>query len=262
MTGVFAAISLKTSGPHHDQAPVVTRPLAIAHRGYSARYPENTLEAYRAAIAAGADIVETDARLAADGVVVACHDPTLARLAGRDDAVADLPSDVLLAMPLAQGAITTLAEALATICPQRPALIDVKTQDLAIIDAIAATVSRAGAGDRVWIGVRDHRQATEASRLIPGVNILAFLPEKADVEAFARAGARAFRVWEGDLGGEEAERLLARRPVWVTAGGPRTGRDAGDIDGATLSTIIAKAPQAVLVNDPTLLTAPSAAGAT
>ena len=46
------------------------KPLVIAHRGHSARYPENTLEAYRAAIAAGADLVETDARLSADGVVI------------------------------------------------------------------------------------------------------------------------------------------------------------------------------------------------
>ena len=53
----------------------MTRPLVIAHRGHSARYPENTLEAYRAAIASGADLVETDARLSADGVVIASHDP-------------------------------------------------------------------------------------------------------------------------------------------------------------------------------------------
>ncbi|MBS7698728.1 MULTISPECIES: glycerophosphodiester phosphodiesterase family protein [unclassified Chelatococcus] len=239
----------------------MTRPLAIAHRGYSARFPENTLEAYRAAIEAGADIIETDARLAADGVVVACHDATLARLAGREDAVADLPSHALLGIELPRGALTTLGEALATICPHRPALIDVKTQDLAIIDAIAATIERAGVRSRVWIGVRDHRQAAEASRLLPSVNILAFLPEGADIEAFAKAGARAFRVWEADLGGEEAERLLAQRPVWVTAGGARTGRDAGDIDAISLAGVVARAPKAVLVNDPTLLTASSAAGA-
>ena len=52
----------------------MTRPLVIAHRGHSARYPENTLEAYRAAITSGADLVETDARLSVDGVVIASHD--------------------------------------------------------------------------------------------------------------------------------------------------------------------------------------------
>ena len=41
----------------------MTRTLAIAHRGFSARYPENTLTAYRAAVQTGADIVESDEQL-------------------------------------------------------------------------------------------------------------------------------------------------------------------------------------------------------
>ncbi|TML76913.1 MAG: glycerophosphodiester phosphodiesterase, partial [Actinobacteria bacterium] len=46
----------------------------IAHRGASARAPENTLTAFRAALEAGADGVELDARLTADDVVVVLHD--------------------------------------------------------------------------------------------------------------------------------------------------------------------------------------------
>ena len=72
----------------------MTRTLAIAHRGFSARYPENTLTAYRAAIEAGADLVESDARLSRDGVVWCCHDATLARLTGDSRAVADLIPEV------------------------------------------------------------------------------------------------------------------------------------------------------------------------
>ena len=59
----------------------MTRPLVVAHRGHSALFPENTLAAYEAAIAAGADIVETDARLTADGVVVSAHDADIGRIA-------------------------------------------------------------------------------------------------------------------------------------------------------------------------------------
>lgn len=233
----------------------MTRPLAIAHRGFSARYPENTLDAYRAAIAAGADLIETDARLAADGVVVVSHDPTLVRLADRTDAIATTASTDLLAVPLKQGQLTTLAAALAVICPHRPALIDVKTQDLAVIDAVIATVETGGLRDRVWIGVRDHHQAALARDLAPGINILAFLPEGADVEAFAAAGASAFRVWEADLDSGGASRLFAQRPVWVTVGGTRTGREPGDVDVASLARVLAKGPRAVLLNDPTLLAA-------
>jgi|GEM_PF-2705407 len=53
----------------------------IAHRGASATHPENTLAAFDAALAAGADGFECDLRLCADGVVV-CHDADLRRFAG------------------------------------------------------------------------------------------------------------------------------------------------------------------------------------
>jgi glycerophosphoryl diester phosphodiesterase len=49
-------------------------PLVVAHRGASTSYPENTLQAFEGAIAAGADIVELDVRLTADGVPVILHD--------------------------------------------------------------------------------------------------------------------------------------------------------------------------------------------
>jgi glycerophosphoryl diester phosphodiesterase len=49
-------------------------PFIVAHRGASLAYPENTLEAFEAAVAAGADIVELDVRMTADGVPVVMHD--------------------------------------------------------------------------------------------------------------------------------------------------------------------------------------------
>jgi len=55
------------------------KPLIIAHRGASANQPENTLDAYQAAIDAGADAIEFDVRLSRDGRVVIMHDPTVNR---------------------------------------------------------------------------------------------------------------------------------------------------------------------------------------
>jgi glycerophosphoryl diester phosphodiesterase len=63
------AISSSTSG-----SVELSRPLVIAHRGASLAYPENTLEAYEAAVQAGADMIELDVRLSADGVAVVSHD--------------------------------------------------------------------------------------------------------------------------------------------------------------------------------------------
>jgi len=55
------------------------RPLIFAHRGASARHPENTLEAFRAAIRLGADGIELDVQLTRDREVVVIHDPWLER---------------------------------------------------------------------------------------------------------------------------------------------------------------------------------------
>lgn len=49
-------------------------PAVVAHRGASALYPENTLRAFQGAIEAGADLVELDVRVTADGVPVVLHD--------------------------------------------------------------------------------------------------------------------------------------------------------------------------------------------
>ncbi|MGF1458960.1 MAG: glycerophosphodiester phosphodiesterase family protein [Leptolyngbyaceae cyanobacterium] len=52
-------------------------PLVIGHRGASGDFPEHTLEAYRAAIAAGADFIEPDLVITSDGVLIARHEPML-----------------------------------------------------------------------------------------------------------------------------------------------------------------------------------------
>jgi glycerophosphoryl diester phosphodiesterase len=49
-------------------------PVVVAHRGASTAFPENTLRAFEGAIDAGADVVELDVRLTADGVPVILHD--------------------------------------------------------------------------------------------------------------------------------------------------------------------------------------------
>ena len=50
-----------------------------AHRGWWAKYPENTMEAFRAAVDLGVDQIETDVRVTKDGKLVLMHDPTLDR---------------------------------------------------------------------------------------------------------------------------------------------------------------------------------------
>ena len=68
----------------------MSSPLIIGHRGASAVAPENTMAAFREAIAAGSDGIEFDVRLTRDGVPVIIHDNTLRRTTGLSHRVADL----------------------------------------------------------------------------------------------------------------------------------------------------------------------------
>jgi glycerophosphoryl diester phosphodiesterase len=56
-----------------------TRPMVVAHRGASIEQPENTIAAFEAAIDAGADAVEFDVRMTADGHAVVMHDADVSR---------------------------------------------------------------------------------------------------------------------------------------------------------------------------------------
>lgn len=56
----------------------------LGHRGASHDFPENTLEAFRGAVAQRADGVELDVMRCATGELVVCHDEWLTRLAGLD----------------------------------------------------------------------------------------------------------------------------------------------------------------------------------
>ena len=70
-------------------------PLIIGHRGAPVVALENTLAAFEAAIAAGADGIEFDVRLSSDGVPVIIHDDTLTRTHGVRRRVAELTGEEL-----------------------------------------------------------------------------------------------------------------------------------------------------------------------
>jgi len=92
-------------------------PLRFAHRGAHARLVENTLPAISEAYGLGCDGVEFDVQLSADGVPVLFHDDDLRRLAGRPEAVFELPwrelKEIDLVQNGAKGKIPGLADFLA-----------------------------------------------------------------------------------------------------------------------------------------------------
>ncbi len=87
-------------------------PLLLGHRGDSANHGENSPAAFAAAIACGADGVELDVRLSADGVPVVIHDATLDRTTAGRGPVADCDAAALqrLGVPLLRDALQLLRE--------------------------------------------------------------------------------------------------------------------------------------------------------
>jgi glycerophosphoryl diester phosphodiesterase len=65
-------------------------PVGFAHRGGAGEAPENTLEAFQAAVELGFRYLETDAHCTRDGVLVAFHDERLDRITDRTGAIAEL----------------------------------------------------------------------------------------------------------------------------------------------------------------------------
>lgn len=74
-------------------------PELVAHRGYTLHYPENTLVAIEAAIAASARYIEVDVQLSRDEVPVLFHDHTLERLCGHPESIYDHTAAELAAFP-------------------------------------------------------------------------------------------------------------------------------------------------------------------
>lgn len=142
-------------------------PRILAHRGLAIDAPENTLAAFRRAIAAGATHLETDVHASSDGIAVLSHDPDLKRALGRDVRVEQLPMDELAAVDLGGGnGYTSLAQALAEL-PEARFNIDVKSEN-AIRPTIDA-IRKANAIDRVLIVSFDESRRIRTVAGLPGV---------------------------------------------------------------------------------------------
>ena len=67
--------------------------LVIAHRGASAYAPENTMPAFEKALELGAEGIELDVHMTADGEIVVIHDHTIDRTSNGKGMVKDLTLD-------------------------------------------------------------------------------------------------------------------------------------------------------------------------
>ena len=150
--------------------------MVYAHRGGAALRPENTLAAFDHGLSLGADGLELDVHLSRDGVVVVHHDPTLERttnargplrlrtaveLAAVDAGYRFSPSAGKFPYRGQAIGVPTLREVLARY--PVPLIIELKTAEAALAQAVVHELRAAGALDRVALG-SFYSQALHAAR--------------------------------------------------------------------------------------------------
>ena len=140
----------------------------IGHRGAPRRYLENTTPAFQEALRLGADAVELDVHVSADGLPVVHHDPVLSarvRPAGMvRKAIASLESGDIESVDLGAGSrIPTLAEVL-RLMRGKTAYVEVKEGDIqAVADVIDAS------GTTCAVHSFDHDAIASARRIAPHI---------------------------------------------------------------------------------------------
>lgn len=131
------------------RAPAWLTAQAYAHRGlHDADRPENSLAAFRAAMARGLGI-ECDIRISSDGRAVVFHDAETARLTGHTGVTQALSAAQLSALPLrtANGAasaecVPTLRDMLREMAGNAPLLLELKTDGKAPVQPLCRAVRR------------------------------------------------------------------------------------------------------------------------
>jgi glycerophosphoryl diester phosphodiesterase len=186
-------------------------PFVVGHRGAAARAPENTAASLRAGIAAGADAVEIDVRLSADGRAVVLHDATLDRTtSGRGplsqrswQELSRLDAGSWFSPRFAGEPLLTLDAALAVARGHLPVIVEIKAgrgdaeaaaddAELRLLDAVVASLRGSGGLEGVSVSSMHWPVLAAAADRAPGLELAVTVPRGhgGDPVAFAaRIGA-------------------------------------------------------------------------
>jgi glycerophosphoryl diester phosphodiesterase len=140
------------------ELPGKPKPYLMAHRGNRVACPENTLAAFQRAIDEGADILETDLHLTADGVFACIHDATVDRTTDGSGPVAGMTLEELQSLSASYGRadfaaerVPTLAELAALLPPDVALALELKSDrflEPQVCQALAAELDHGGVRGR------------------------------------------------------------------------------------------------------------------
>ncbi len=144
------------------------RPVFVAHRGASDRALENSPAAFALAVSDGADMIEFDVRLSADGVPVVFHDDRTGRTAKENLAVARTPAARLRTVRLKNGEkLPFLADVLEIVGGKVP--VNIESKAPGGIAAAAKALSKAGYGGELLLSSGLREECLAARDLFPGI---------------------------------------------------------------------------------------------
>ncbi len=127
--------------------------VCIAHRGFSSKYPENTLLAFEKAVEVGADMIEFDIRWTADGHLVIFHDQDLRRIAGRPDRIEDLSLEQVRQVDMGMDQkIPTFEEVMDRMAGRIGMNLHVQSPD-ELVDRVIDACRKAGILEEVFLAV-------------------------------------------------------------------------------------------------------------
>lgn len=146
------------------------RPIVIAHRGDSSRALENSLEAFRLALAVPADMIEFDIRRSRDNQLYVMHDERTGRTCDRDLHIEKSTSEELAAVRLKNGEpIPALHDVLALVQGKARLNIEIKSAGAGAL-AAAHIVGSAYRGP-ILISSFKEREVQDARRVMPDVAV-------------------------------------------------------------------------------------------
>lgn len=186
------------------------RPVVFAHRGGAALAPENTVAAFDAGLAAGADGIEMDVRLSVDGVPVLMHDSTLDRTTEAAGPVGERTAAELAALDAGcrferDGAypfkgLGIGVPALGAVLRRyrgTSILIELKSADPRLASAVVSEIHAAGAHERITIGSFQKGALDAVRALDPSVRTGADMDEvRSGLDAAHRGALQARPVFD------------------------------------------------------------------
>jgi len=193
--------------------------LVVAHRGAAAVAPENTMEAYRLAVEMGADAIELDVHLTADGKLAVMHDETVERTTDLTGAIASMSmkqlrtADAGYRFEAPDGSfpfrgkglkVPTLAEVLKWLPTGIGLVIEVKARAATAPTVAALRGSRVRGAGAVTLISFDERAIEESRELDPeiptGYLLVPSQPVEAALTYAVEHGHAGVHPWDGDLG--------------------------------------------------------------